>query len=119
LVEIKTGRAVDIPLLPVVKKIIDKYKLEPERKVLNNLSPKISNQKVNSYIKIISDQSGPKRTLTHPTARHTFATTICLNNGKPMEDVSNLLGHSSLKTPAIYGRNANRWKSSSSFNYPI
>jgi site-specific recombinase XerD len=37
-------------------------------------------------------------------ARHTFATTICLNNGMPMEDVSKLLGHSSLKTTAIYGR---------------
>jgi integrase/recombinase XerD len=100
----KTGRAVDIPLLPVAKKIIEKYKHEPERKVLNKLLPKISNQKVNSYLKIISDQSNIGRSLTHHMARHTFATTICLNNGMPMEDVSRLLGHSSLKTTQVYGR---------------
>jgi site-specific recombinase XerD len=100
----KTGRAIDIPLLPAAKKILDKYKNEPERKILNKLLPKISNQKVNSYLKIIGDQAELNRTITHHMARHTFATTICLNNGMPMEDVSKLLGHSSLKTTAIYGR---------------
>jgi integrase/recombinase XerD len=100
----KTGRAVDIPLLPIAKKIIDKYKHEPERKILNKLLPKISNQKVNSYLKIISDQSEINRKLTHHMARHTFATTICLNNGMALEDVSKMLGHSSLKTTQIYGR---------------
>jgi integrase/recombinase XerD len=100
----KTGRAIDIPLLPAAKKILDKYKNEPERKILNKLLPKISNQKVNSYLKVISDLAELKKTLTHHMARHTFATTICLNNGMPMEDVSKLLGHSSIKTTAIYGR---------------
>jgi integrase/recombinase XerD len=100
----KTGRAIDIPLLPVAKKILDKYKDEPERKILHKLLPKISNQKVNAYLKTISDLAELNKTLTHHMARHTFATTICLNNGMPMEDVSKLLGHSSLKTTAIYGR---------------
>ena len=100
----KTGRAIDIPLLPVAKRILDKYKDEPERKILHKLLPKISNQKVNAYLKTISDLADLKKTLTHHMARHTFATTICLNNGMPMEDVSKLLGHSSLKTTAIYGR---------------
>jgi integrase/recombinase XerD len=100
----KTDIAVDIPLLPIAKRIIDKYKNEPERKILKKLLPKISNQKVNSYLKIISDQAELKRPLTHHMARHTFATTVCLNNGMPLEDVSKLLGHSSLKTTQIYGR---------------
>jgi integrase/recombinase XerD len=100
----KTGRAIDIPLLPAAKKILDKYKNEPERKILNKLLPKISNQKVNSYLKVIGDLADLKKSITHHMARHTFATTICLNNGMPMEDVSKLLGHSSLKTTAIYGR---------------
>ena len=100
----KTGRAIDIPLLPAVKKILEKYKNEPERKILNKLLPKISNQKVNSYLKIIGDLAEVKKKVTHHVARHTFATTVCLNNGMPMEDVSKLLGHSSLKTTAIYGR---------------
>lgn len=100
----KTGRVIDIPLLPAAKKILDKYRDEPERKILHKLLPKISNQKVNAYLKTISDLAGLKKTLTHHMARHTFATTICLNNGMPMEDVSKLLGHSNLKTTAIYGR---------------
>jgi len=100
----KTGRPVDIPLLSVVKKILEKYKTEPERIILNKLLPKISNQKVNSYLKIIADQAAVAQAITHHVARHTFATTVCLNNGMPMEDVSKLLGHSSLKTTQIYGR---------------
>lgn len=100
----KTSRAIEIPLLPQAKKIIDKYKSSPERKVLNKLLPKISNQKVNSYLKVIGDLAGIKRSITHHVARHTFATTICLNNNMPLEDVSMLLGHSSIKTTQIYGK---------------
>lgn len=100
----KTGLAVDIPLLPAAKKIIDKYKNAPERIVLTKLLPKISNQKVNTYLKLVSDLAGIQKNLTHHMARHTFATTICLNNGMPMEDVSRLLGHSSIKTTQVYGR---------------
>jgi len=100
----KTGRAIEIPLFPQAKKIIEKYKTSPERKVLSKLLPKISNQKVNSYLKIIGDQAGLNRNLTHHIARHTFATTICLNNDMPLEDLSMLLGHSSLKTTQIYGK---------------
>ncbi len=100
----KTGRFVEIPLLDIPIKIIDKYRDQPERNVLGKLLPKISNQKVNAYLKIIGDLSGTKKSLTHHIARHTFATTICLNNGMPIEDVSKLLGHSSLKTTMIYGR---------------
>jgi site-specific recombinase XerD len=100
----KTSRAIEIPLFPVVKKMIDKYKACPERKILNKLLPKISNQKVNTYLKIIGDLAGVNRKITHHIARHTFATTICLNNNMPLEDVSMLLGHSSLKTTQIYGK---------------
>ncbi len=100
----KTSGPVDIPLLPIAKSIIDKYKNSTEREILKKLLPKISNQKVNSYLKIIGDLAGIKRTITHHMARHTFATTICLNNEMPLEDLSKLLGHSSIKTTQIYGR---------------
>jgi site-specific recombinase XerD len=71
---------------------------------LKKLLPKISNQKVNAYLKIISDLSGLNQQLTHHVARHTFATTICLNNNMPIEILSKLLGHSSIKTTQIYGK---------------
>ncbi len=103
-VQEKTSKTIEIPLLPIAKKIIEKYKNIPERKILNKLLPKISNQKLNIYLKIIGDLAGLKRNITHHIARHTFATTICLNNKMPLEDLSSLLGHSSIKTTQIYGK---------------
>ncbi|MBN8667359.1 MAG: site-specific integrase [Chitinophagales bacterium] len=100
----KTGGVVDIPLLPIASKIIQKYENSSEREVLGLLLPKISNQKLNAYLKVIADLTGINQTLTHHMARHTFATTICLNNNMPLEDLSKLLGHSSLKTTQIHGR---------------
>ena len=84
--------------------IIHKYENSDERKVLNKLLPKISNQKVNMYLKVIADLTGINRKISHHIARHTFATTICLNNNMPIEDVSMLLGHSSIKTTQLYGK---------------
>ena len=100
----KTNRAIEIPLLKPAVDIIHKYENSDERKVLNKLLPKISNQKVNLYLKTISDLSGINRKISHHIARHTFATTICLNNDMPLEDLSMLLGHSSIKTTQIYGK---------------
>jgi len=100
----KTARAIEIPLLSPAIHIIDKYTKSPEREVFKKLLPKISNQKVNAYLKVIADLSGLNRTISHHIARHTFATTICLNNNMALEDVSMLLGHSSLKTTQIYGK---------------
>jgi len=100
----KTSRAIEIPLLPAAIKIIEKYTKTPEREVFKKLLPEISNQKVNAYLKVIADLSGLNRKISHHIARHTFATTICLNNNMALEDVSMLLGHSSLKTTQIYGK---------------
>jgi site-specific recombinase XerD len=104
IVQQKTNRKNDIILLPPAINIIDKYKESNERKVLSKLLPKISNQKVNMYLKVIADLSGINKRITHHIARHTFATTICLENNMPLEDVSMLLGHSSIKTTQIYGK---------------
>ncbi len=41
-------------------------------------------------------------------ARHTFATSITLANGVPIETVSKMLGHNSLKTTQIYARIVDR-----------
>ncbi|MFV0594022.1 MAG: tyrosine-type recombinase/integrase [Draconibacterium sp.] len=44
--------------------------------------------------------------ITH-VARHTFATTVTLAKGVPMETVSKMLGHTSIKTTQIYARITN------------
>jgi site-specific recombinase XerD len=68
------------------------------------LFPIISNQKVNSYLKEIADLCGIKKNLTFHIARHTFATTITLSNGVPIETVSKMLGHTKIATTQIYAR---------------
>lgn len=99
----KTKTRVPIPLLPEALKLIDKYKpssADSSRPVF----PVPSNQKMNSYLKEIADVCGITKTLTFHIARHTFATTITLSNGVPIETVSKLLGHTNIKTTQIYSK---------------
>jgi site-specific recombinase XerD len=68
------------------------------------LLPVLSNQKLNSYLKEIADICGINKPLTTHIARHTFATTVTLNNDIPIETVSKMLGHSSIKMTQTYAR---------------
>ena len=96
----KTGKLVSVPLLPKAKQLLKLYANDSEY-----LLPRISNQKINSYLKEIAGIFGIKKRLTHHTARKTFASTVLLNNEVPMEIVSELLGHSSIKiTQEYYGK---------------
>ena len=100
----KTESASRIPLLPPALKIIDKYKDHPECKIKDRLFPVPSNQKMNLYLKEIADACGISKNFTTHTARHTFATTITLTNGVPIETVSKMLGHRNLKTTQHYAK---------------
>jgi site-specific recombinase XerD len=81
--------------------ILAKYEgMLPGDKVL----PVNSNQRLNSYLKEIADLCGIEKNLTFHLARHTFATTVTLAKGVPLETVSKMLGHTSLKTTQIYAR---------------
>jgi site-specific recombinase XerD len=100
----KTSIPVKIPLLSKALEIVEKYKLHPSSINNSNLFPTISNQKLNSYLKEIADVCGIKKNLTFHIARHTFATTVTLSNGVPIETVSKLLGHSKITTTQIYAK---------------
>ena len=65
------------------------------------LLPVNSNQKMNAYLKEIATLAGISKILTFHLARHTFATTITLANGVPIESVSEMLGHKSIRTTQI------------------
>ncbi|WP_289038572.1 site-specific integrase [uncultured Zobellia sp.] len=101
---IKTGTPFKIPLLNQAQVLVDKYKDHLRTHNSSNLLPKLSNQKLNSYLKEIADLCGIKKNLTFHMARHTFATTVTLSNGVPIETVSKLLGHTKLSTTQIYAR---------------
>ena len=100
----KTDTASKIPLLPMAQEIIDKYTEHPVCKNEKRLLPILTNQKMNAYLKEIADVCGIKKDLTFHIARHTFATTITLSNGVPLETVSKMLGHTSLKTTQHYAK---------------
>lgn len=59
---------------------------------------------MNAYLKEIGDVCKIKKPITFHLARHTFATTVTLSNGVPIESVSRMLGHRSLKTTQIYAK---------------
>jgi site-specific recombinase XerD len=100
----KTSIPIKIPLLSKASDIIEKYKERPNSMHKEKLFPTISNQKLNSYLKEIADVCGIKKNLTFHIARHTFATTVTLSNGVPIETVSKLLGHSKITTTQIYAK---------------
>lgn len=100
----KTEVESKIPLLETALQIIEKYK--DHQKCLNEgtILPVPSNQRVNAYLKELADICGINKSLSFHCARHTFATTITLNNGVPIETVSKMLGHRKIKTTQHYAK---------------
>lgn len=100
----KTNEAVKIPLLPKAKEILAKYSNLNQQEIKGKLLPVYSNQKTNKYLKEIAKACGIHKNISFHVARHTFATTVTLSNGVPIETVSKLLGHTKLTTTQIYAR---------------
>jgi site-specific recombinase XerD len=100
----KTETASKILVLPVTQMIIDKYENHPQAVNDERLLPIISNQKMNAYLKEIAAVCEIEKELTLHIARHTFATTITLTNGVPIESVSKMLGHKNLRTTQHYAK---------------
>ena len=100
----KTGEPELVPLLPIPLEIIEKYKNDVWANAHNKLLPVRSNQKYNKNLKKVAELAGIKKHLTTHTARHTFATTVALEHDVPIETVSRLLGHQSIRTTQIYAK---------------
>ena len=97
----KTNIPSNIPILPPAFSILKKYK---KQKNINRIFPMISNQKMNKALKEIAHLCNFNKKLTFHSARHTFATTVTLTNGVPIETVSKMLGHNNIKTTQLYAR---------------
>lgn len=100
----KTDTLSRIPVLPEALSVIRTYDQHPQCIAEDSLLPVMSNQKMNAYLKEIADLCKIKKLLTFHIARHTFATTITLNNGVPIESVAKMMGHTSIKTTQIYAK---------------
>ena len=100
----KTDEQVKVPILPKAWAILEKHRGIQETDFITNLLPISSNQKTNVYLKEIAKACGIHKNISFHVARHTFATTVMLSNGVPIETVSKLLGHTKLSTTQIYAR---------------
>lgn len=100
----KTGNEQKLILLPEALKIAEKYKNDSMCNNLNQLLPVKSNQKYNVNLKVIQVIAGIETKMCSHLGRHVFATTIALSNGMPLETVSKILGHTSMKTTQIYAK---------------
>jgi len=100
----KTESPTRLPILPAGMRILEKYADHPICLTKDRVLPVLSNQKMNAYLKEIADCCGITKRLTFHIARHTFATTVTLGNGVPIETVSKMLGHKNLKTTQHYAK---------------
>lgn len=100
----KTKNMCNIPLLDIPLEILRKYADHPACQKRNRLLPVPCNQKMNSYLKEIADLCMIKKNLTTHTARHSYATSVCLANGVSIENVAKMLGHSNIKMTQHYAR---------------
>ena len=98
----KTGVISIIPLLAPAQRILKKYSLTDDLRDFMWYVP--SNQKLNKNLKTIAAYAKIDKLLFMHLARHTFATTVTLSNGVPLETVSKMLGHSSTKITQLYAK---------------
>lgn len=98
----KSGVRYTLPLLPKAFEILRQYQNESDQH--EAIFPVMSNQKMNDYLKDIADLCRIAKKISYHSARHTFATTVTLVNGVPIETVSKMLGHTDISTTQIYAR---------------
>lgn len=101
----KTGVESIIPLFKPASEILELYTPGWKKSTTNTpLLPVISNQRYNSYLKEVAEICGIEKLLTSHVARHSFATTITLENGVSIESVSKMLGHAKLSQTQEYAK---------------
>lgn len=100
----KTGIRAVIPILREASELLEKYSIHPACVLNNMLLPVKSNQKMNEYLHELEEMCGIEKSLSMHLARHTFATTITLTNGIPLETVQKMLGHGKISTTQIYSK---------------
>ncbi|MFR9592511.1 MAG: site-specific integrase [Rikenellaceae bacterium] len=93
-----------IKLLDIPLKIIEKYRGEGKDGKLFFVPLTAS---ICKTMRIIEEQYNLDYRLTYYMARHSFAVN-CLNNGVPIETISKMMGHSSIRTTQIYAEITNQ-----------
>jgi site-specific recombinase XerD len=100
----KTGTASYIPLLDIPLQIIEKYRDTKFSGTDGHVFKIKTKEDLNVQLKKIAKAAGIEQTLTFHMSRHSFATSVCLTNGIPIESLSQMMGHLSIKTTQIYAK---------------
>ena len=91
-----------VRILAAAARTLDKYRSRKTYVPGEPIFPSITNQTVNDKLKIIQAICSIQIPLTFHLARHTFAKTIALKCGIPIETVQLLMGHAKITTTMIY-----------------
>jgi site-specific recombinase XerD len=98
----KSDELCAVPILKSAATILKKYRNDAREKGRSTIFPKLTNQHVNESLKIIQQACEINTYLTFHVARHTFAKTVALKNGIPLETVQMMMGHTKISTTQIY-----------------
>ena len=101
----KTGTQFQVKLLPIARQLVEKY----SRLTLLNgaVFPVKDGESMNMSLHHVAKHAGLSFNPTMHVARHTFATTVTLSQGVPLETVSKMLGHKHITTTQIYAKITN------------
>lgn len=101
----KTGTQFRVQLLPVARELVERYRRfsQPGGTVF----PVKSCSSTIRSLRAIARRAGIATDLTTHVARHSFATSVCLSQGVPIETVSKMLGHKHITTTQIYAKITN------------
>lgn len=98
----KSNEPCGVPLLKSAKRILQKYRDEAQKLGRSTIFRRVTNKTANDILKMITAEAGIKSVITFHIARHTFAKTVALKNGIPLETVQIMLGHTKITTTQIY-----------------
>jgi site-specific recombinase XerD len=100
----KTGTASYIPLMDIPLQILNSYKDTKDAGTDGKVFKTGTKENLNIQLKTIAKAAGIDRRVTWHQSRHSFGTTVCLTNGVPIETLSRMMGHKSVKTTQIYAK---------------
>lgn len=95
---VKTGVLFRVPLLPIPKMILEKYKGG------DTLLPVLNLGSTDAYLKEIATLCGIDKNISFHTARFTFATTVTISNHVSLEVTAKMMGHTNTKMTSHYAK---------------
>ncbi len=90
-----------VPLLKSAATILNKYRNDGDQQ-RETVFPVVTNQYINRCLRVIKEACEITTPMTFHIARHTFAKTVALKNGVPLETVQMMMGHTKISTTQIY-----------------